>query len=437
MKLGTLRWKGVFFILLLLGESWAFAQTERIQPEDVHYLGAFRLPEGSHGSDWGYSGNAIAYFPDGDPRGPDDGYPGSLFATGNDTQLFVSEISIPAPRISRQKRVEDLNTAQTLQPFTDIFGRVFDYLEQPRVGLCYLPSRSGTGPGKIHFCIGLHLQDTGFEPSHGWFDTDLSKPELKGAWVFDGYSGYVTNDYLCEIPEPWADTHSPGQPLASGRAREGPWSGGGPALFACSPWNDGTPLRKGATLESITPLLLYGKQEPGLPEIISNEDREMPDDSDSDRYRGCAWLTAANRAAVVFVGTKALGESWYGFANGVRWPYDCGQPGQPPCPDVPAWPHDNRGFWATDFQARMIFYDPDDLAAVAKGLKKTWEPKPYAVMDLSPFLFDPDYTEEDLGNYKRDFVGALCFDRERSLLYLMEPVVEEDGRSLVHVFRVQ
>jgi hypothetical protein len=85
----------------------------------------------------------------------------------------------------------------------------------------------------------------------------------------------------------------------------------------------------------------------------------------------------------------------------------------------------------------MIFYDPDDLAAVARRRKKTWEPKPYAVIDLSPFLFDPEYTKEDLGNYKRDFVGAMCFDHERRLLYLMEPVVEEDGRSIVHVFRVR
>jgi hypothetical protein len=85
----------------------------------------------------------------------------------------------------------------------------------------------------------------------------------------------------------------------------------------------------------------------------------------------------------------------------------------------------------------MIFYDPNDLAAVAKGKKKTWEPKPYAVMDLSPFFFDPKYTKDDLVKYKRDFVADLCFDAKSNLLYLIEPVVEEDGRGIVHVFKVE
>ncbi len=38
--------------------------------------------------------------------------------------------------------------------------------------------------------------------------------------------------------------------------------------------------------------------------------------------------------------------------------------------------------------------------------------------------------------YKRDFVGAMTFDRANGLLYLIEMVAEEDGRSLIHVFRV-
>ena len=428
--LKTLKVECILILLISLHMTMVCcAQDRRLYPKDLKYLGAFRLPEGSNGTDWSYSGNAMTYFPKGDPQGKKDGFPGSLFATGNDTHLFVSEISIPTPKISKNKRVGELNTAKTLQPFTNVFKDVVDYLEQPRVGLCYLAPQSKFGKGKIHFSLGLHLQETGFDPSHGSFETNLSNPQHAGLWAFGGYSGYVTNDYMCEIPKAFADANTKGQVLATGRGREGPWAGGGPALFAYAP------LKSGKL--SLTPLLLYGRQISGLPEISSRKNQQMPGYSDSDRFRGCAWLTAGKRNAVIFTCTKAMGKSWYGFANGVRWDYQCGQSGHPSCPEVPKFPYNDRGFWADDLQAQLIFYDPKDLAAVAKGQKKSWEPKPYAVMDLSPFFFDPKYTEQDLINYKRDFVGAACFDAKLGRLYIMEPLSEEDGRSIIHVFKVK
>ena len=45
-----------------------------VQPTDLTYLGAFRLPEGSGRSNWEYSGYAMSYFPGGDPSGSGDGY---------------------------------------------------------------------------------------------------------------------------------------------------------------------------------------------------------------------------------------------------------------------------------------------------------------------------------------------------------------------------
>ena len=97
---------------------------EVLTPDNVEYLGAFRLPEASGGSNWEYSGQGLTYYPDGDPDGPDDGFPGSLFGFGHDHHVQVSEISIPAPVIS--KNPDDLNTAVTLQPFADISDGIFD-----------------------------------------------------------------------------------------------------------------------------------------------------------------------------------------------------------------------------------------------------------------------------------------------------------------------
>lgn len=213
-----------WFLICLLSLSWiniCCAKDSKIQPKDLEYKGAFRLPEGSNGTDWSYSGNSLTYYPKGDPKGKNDGYPGSLFGTGNDTHLFVSEISIPAPKISKSKNVSELNIAKTIQPFSNVFKDVVGYLEQPRVGLCYLESKDESADGRIYFSIGLHLQETGFDPSHGSFRLNLSKPKLSGLVTFKNYSGYITNDYMCEIPKVWADANAKGHVLATGRGREG------------------------------------------------------------------------------------------------------------------------------------------------------------------------------------------------------------------------
>jgi len=406
-------------------------QGNRIQPENLTYLGAFRLPEGSGGSNWEYSGHGLTYYPEGDPGGGGDGLPGSLFGFGHDHQLMVSEISIPLPVVS--KNLDDLNTATSLQPFADITDGLFDpgAVDIPRAGIEYLPAQGDQTTGKLHFVWGQHFQL--FDPSHGWSELDLSDPQPVGLWVFDGFTNYATSDYLFEIPEAWSDAYTPGQRLATGRFREGVWSGFGPSLFAFSSWHEGGEAPPpNTTLTSITPLLLYGTQEAGNPEIITDPSMAMNGYQESDHWWGGAWLTAGDRAAVIFVGTKALGNSWYGFANGVVWPYDCADQTPPTCPDVPDWPYSDRGFWAEAYQAQIILYDPAQLAAVARGQIQPYEPQPYASLDLTPYLFNPELNQAE---YKRDLVGASAFDRERGLLYIIERLA--DGyKSVIHVFQV-
>ena len=137
---------------------------QRIQPGDLVYQGAFRLPEraagASNAESWEYGGQALAYCADGDPGGDADGYPGSLFGTGHDLSNYVSEISIPAPSTSRD--LEQLNVATTLQQFHDIRGGLFDSLdEMPRVGLEYLPAQQGQTSPKLYMAWGQHHHDEG------------------------------------------------------------------------------------------------------------------------------------------------------------------------------------------------------------------------------------------------------------------------------------
>ena len=399
-------------------------EADLVQPEDLVYVGAFRLPAPSGDSNWDYSGTALTWYPDGDPQGAADGFPGSLYGAGHDQQLSVSEISIPLPVIS--DNLEDLNTAETLQPFADITGGLFNLssLEIPNLGLAYLPGETG---GQIHFTAGQHFQ--GFDPSQGVSGLDLSHPQAQGPWTFDGITNYASNDYLLAVPQEWTAAYAPGKRLSSGRFREGVWGGLGPALFLYDPAEG----ERNGEIKDVIPLLLYGTQEPNLPDIVSDPSQAMLNYQEADHWLGAAWLVKDGRSALVFTGTKALGRSWYGFANGIEWAYDCAEQTPPTCPDVPEWPYDNRGYWAEDYQGQILFFDPAELGQVTLGEMETWEPQPYAALDLTPYLYQPELNHAE---YKRDLIGAAAFDEQNGFLYVFERLADE-YQSIIHVWQVR
>jgi hypothetical protein len=374
-----------------------------VQPTDLKYLGAFRLPDGPEEIGWQYSGAAMAYYPDGDPDGPDDGYPGSIFGTGHDWNQYVSEISIPVPVISRGKNVEDLNTATTLQEFQNIRGALFGELEIPRVGLEYLPAQGEQTTGKLYFCWAQHMGEGETNPSHGWSELDLSNPQTAGPWRIGDYWNYVTSDYIFAIPQEWADANTPGMYLATGRFRDGGQGARGPSLFAYGPWNEGNSPAPGSTLPAI-PLLLYT-------DVTAENDFTLDNYHHSDEWSGGAWLTAGDKSAVIFVGTKGQGDCWYGNPDG-------------PCLDC-----ENRGWWSDGFVGQILFYDPADLAAVARGDMEPYEPQPYATLEIDDYLYHIESGQQ------KSHVGAASFDRERGLLYVFEPLADRD-KPLVHVWQV-
>ena len=254
------------------------------------------------------------------------------------------------------------------------------------------------------------------EASHGWCELDLAQPRPAGAWTIGDYINFVTNDYLFPVDPSWAAAHAPGMLLATGRFRDGGQGSQGPSLLIYGPWNESYPPAPGTQLEALA-LLAYSN-------ILEEGGPVMEGYSHADEWSGGAWLTAGERAAVVFVGTKALGETWYGFADGTVWPEEG------PYPPVPDPPNDERGWWADEFAAQVLFYDVEDLAAVARGEKLPSDPQPYAHLDLRPVLYGVTSPQQ------WHQVGAAAFDRARGLLYVLEPLVDED-RSIVHVWRVE
>ena len=400
----------MFLMSLFFLDSFGEDPEHRIQPEELVYVGAFRLPEDAFDSfirTWNYGGHSMAYYPYGDLDGPDDGFPGSIFATGHAWEHQVSEISIPVPVLSATRDINDLNTAVTLQPFHDILN--VGNLEIPRAGLACLPPQGTQNTPKLYFCWGYHMQEEAPDLTHGWCELDLSAPQIQRGWYLSGLPAHIqnlsTNDYMCEIPSDWADENTLGMRLATGRFRDGGWSGQGPSLFAIGPWKNGDPPSPGTPLQNL-PLILYSSTY-----VYSSEDRTLANYHHSDEWSGVAWITAGSKSAVIFVGTKGFGDCWYGN------------------PDGPCLECENRGWWSDEFRGQIIFYDPLDLAQVASGSKPPWEPQPYASKNIDEYLFN--MTSEQ----QKHHVNAACFDEINGLLYVFENRADSD-KPLIHVWHV-
>jgi hypothetical protein len=185
-----------------------------------------------------------------------------------------------------------LNFAEFLQEFNDIAEDQFVGLDEiPRVGMQYL-NRPGTGP-LIHIAWGQHFQETP-TASHAWFSPILDQPSVQGAWFIGDQDLYSVNGYLFEIPTPWSEEFGY---LATGRARDGGWSGMGPALFGYTPWQaDGAPFPNNAHLKESV-LLLYESS-------YNTEEfsHAMSGYQHPDEWEGGAWITpSAGGTAIVFV----------------------------------------------------------------------------------------------------------------------------------------
>ena len=423
-----------------------------IHPEDIEYLGAFRLPGGEDTPQtFAYGGNAMTFNPDN----------GTLFITGHDRIAYgdlpdgdqIAEVSIPDPVISRN--LEDLNTAEFVQVFADVTRGQFTELEEiPKVGIQYL-NRPETGP-KIHIAWGQHLQPQDI-PSHGWFNPTLTDPDFQGTWFIGNQDLYSVNGYMFEIPSAWADTFAYGRYLATGRMRDGGQGGMGPTLFAYRPWlEDGSPAPSGTHLEETT-LLLY-ENAYNTEEII----RSLNGYQHPDSWEGGAWLTTSSgNQAVLFAGTKSNGDKyWYGYIDPDGPQYVCVDAEVvdfPTCrnADGSICPQEdfagccngaaggcasNRGWWSTRFDAEFILYDPADLAKVAAGQLESWQPQPYAVIDIDEHLYlnPPEWERIELGwgDQRRNRIGDISYDRQSGLLYVLE-LYADGAKPVVHVWRVK
>ncbi|MBN1895423.1 T9SS type A sorting domain-containing protein, partial [bacterium] len=398
-------------------------ERDLIHPGGFEYIGAFALPE-----TFAWGGEAVAYHAEGDggQASSSDGCPGSLFVTNlNQIQAgWVGETSIPAPVVSSGRSIGDLSTAETLvEPVNirpqSVNGWEFDGAW--RTGLAVVP-----GEGRLYSAWGFHYTVVEGEKhaSIGCCDaSDLSGSGKYGAW-YVGAAGepptdQMNNDWLFTLPQDWSDAHCAGRNLVAGRCRDGGLSGLGPTLFAFSKVGSPTPPSQ-SSLE-FTTLLQYGPVE-------ASDDVHFPDAIDgynhADEWRDAMWISAGGQRAVALVGNKALGQNWYGY-TGERMRNDW-VGGDIPWPEFPETDPDGKGWRAHNRQPMAVFFDPDDLAAVAAGSLESCEPQPYSALWFPKKLF--------FGS--RHEICSATFDSLNGLLYITELAAELDGKLVVHVWDV-
>jgi hypothetical protein len=100
----------------------------------------------------------------------------------------------------------------------------------------------------------------------------------------------------------------------------------------------------------------------------------------------------------------------------------------------------DRGWWSSRSEAQIIFYNPDDLAAVAAGVLAPGQPQPYASLTIDDRLFLPDPCVESMsagtGRQRRYRLGEAAYDRAGGRLFILERFAD-GAKPVVHVWQVR
>jgi len=393
-----------------------------INPAGFEYLGAFALPES-----YSWGGEALAHNPEGDggQTGSTDGTPGSLFATNlnQPENGLVGEVSIPPLVVPQNGNAEELNTAGELSaPVNTRPANVngWEYVDIWRTGLETVPEED-----RLYSTWSIHYTVTG--EKHASISccnaSALSAGPRYGAWFLgppsDPPNDAMMNDWLFSVPQDWADANCSGRNLVAGRCRDGGLSGLGPTMYAFSGVGS-VPPPAGSSLD-FTTLLQYGPVE-------GTDNVHFPNSIDgynhADEWRDAKWISAGNQSAAAVVGNKALGQNWYGY-HGERMRHDW-VISDVPYPDFWESDPDGKGWRAHGRKPMVILFDPEDLAAVAKGTLASHDPQPYAAFHIPENLF--------FGSGHEIF-SAAC-DRQNRILYVTEFVRELEGRLIIHAWQV-
>ncbi|UCC32114.1 MAG: hypothetical protein JSU86_07495, partial [Phycisphaerales bacterium] len=405
---------------------------ERLEPGDLTYEGAFRLPENFY---WGALG--LSFYPDGDGGAgsllvtefealSDPAHPGVCWDPTWDCYAHFGEVAIPTP--AQSANWEDLPEATLTAGPTAFDGGLASTVHNEYLfvsDLEYVPRQGSQTSDKLYGSINLwYAEGVAGEDSFPtiWF-ANLDGTGARGMFHVgpdDGfYHGRKMGSYLFSVPEWYADDYLDGRTLVTGRARGTPMDGleeitirggsQGPTLFAFHAWDSDSPT---GDLDAL-PMLYYRVKFPGCagPNVGDPAVCDYPGYTMCDEWNGGAFVDNGAQRAIMLLGYKGLGTSCYDEP-----PVEC----HDPCSD-------DHGYHCQPYERQVVFYDVHELGHSAAGLQDPWVVVPYTIWRPAEFY---------LGDNPCWNVGGMTFDVQNGRLFMVERGlgVSEMNAAVVHVW---
>ncbi len=426
-----------YALKVVAGLPYSPPASQRLQPGDFQYVGAFRLPD-----EFNWGGRGISFYPAG------DGGSGSLLVTGFellydpahpgescwdsnwDCYAHFGEVRIPAPVSS--SNWESLPVATMPNPLRSYDGGLASGVHREWVfvdGIQYVPRRGTQSSDKIYGSISAWYAEGAFGEDTFptvWF-AELDGTNAKGMFQVgpdqNPFHGRKMGSYLFAVPSWYADRYLGGRTLVTGRSRGTPLAGGevttdggsqGPTLFAFPPFDSDSPS---GNLDAL-PMLYYRVKFPACagPNVGDPAQCDYPNFTMCDEWTGGAFVEKGAKNAIMLLGYKGLGNNCY---DSEEPPVDCDDP----CSEY-------HGYHCNPYERQIIFYDTTQLGESALGRREPWTVLPYAIWRPEEFFLE--------GNVCWN-AGGMAFDEAGKRIFMVERGFGdgEMNACVVHVWSVQ
>ncbi|MCP4189086.1 MAG: hypothetical protein GY768_00505 [Planctomycetaceae bacterium] len=365
-----------------------------LQEDALDYVGAFRVPTGTIGiSRFSNAGTGLGFNPDNN----------SLFIIGHNSESAIAEVAIPSEIISSPE-ISELNTAEILQPFTDIELKVPNWPIKSLGGLNTLLGDLMVVDGQLIGSVFDYYDGDGdVMVSHFRLNSlDLENSTADGLFQVGDLGGGLTGGYMTDVPLEWQEDfggpHLTGQATLSILFR----TSAGPAAFAFDASAMGNDPSNPVSAD---PLVYYTVSNPLGPLRDAN-----PVFNRLSKIKDIAF--ASDSRSVFFFGNHGIGEVCYGHAE--------------ECNDSVMT---NKGYHAYggEYENKIWAYDALDLLAVKNGEVEPWEISPYKTWTLDLPFEEPSRR-----------LGGVAYDRANNRLYISQLYADKMGYTknpIIHVYQ--
>jgi hypothetical protein len=384
------------------GSDSGSTNSTNLQPDDLTYQGAFRLPSDF---DWGargmslYSQNNTNY----------------LLVTGPDGEkAYFGRVTIPSP-VKAGSWNSLSQEASIVTNLTDFGASIVNSVDPDTAwvsGLEYVPKQGSQSSGKLYGSIDNWYGVSEESHSTVWFsNTDGSSPRGPfhvGSPQDEEYHGNKSGDYLFTVPNWYANQYLGGRTLMTGKSRGSSYGSQGPSLLAFDPADSDNPS---GNLDALSVLYYRIKNECASPDVTNKAVCDFPDYTFCDKWEGGSFVENGDKRAIIIYGEKGLGNNNYG---------------EPPAGSCV----ESKGYYCDPQERQVLFYDVDQIGEAAQGERDPWSVTPYKTWRPDEFFLG------DSSGHTCGQAGDMTYDSDNKLLYIIEKGCGDNNSAAVHVYRV-